>query len=129
MRRPGAPREIPPPLELECLKVLWKLGEASVKDVRGALLPSRPLAYTTIMTLLDRLVRKGAAARRRVGRLYLYAPLRTEEQVRRLAVRQLAEALFGGSLDQLRAFLAEPAPPAPPPGSGSESGSLDAVLL
>ena len=71
MRKPAPPRDIPPPLELECLKVLWKLGEASVKDVRGDLAASRTLAYTTVMTLMERLVKKGGAARRKSGRMFL----------------------------------------------------------
>ncbi|MEK7407556.1 MAG: BlaI/MecI/CopY family transcriptional regulator, partial [Acidobacteriota bacterium] len=77
------PREIPPPLELECLKVLWQLGEGRVRDVRQALLPGRKLAYTTVMTVLDRLARKGGVERRKVGRSFLYWPLLSRDQVRR----------------------------------------------
>ncbi len=105
MRRPAPPREIPPPLELECLKTLWKIGEASVKDVREDLAVSRGLAYTTVMTLLDRLTRKGAAARRKVGRQFLYSAVLPREAVRRLAVGELVEGLFDGSAADLAAFL------------------------
>src|SRR5277367_3767723 len=65
MPRSGT-REIPPPLEVECLKALWTLGEANVKDVRKALTGNRNLAYTTVMTVLDRLARKGGVSRRKV---------------------------------------------------------------
>lgn len=44
MRRPAPPRDIPPPLELECLKALWGLGEGSVRDVRKILVANRNLA-------------------------------------------------------------------------------------
>ena len=80
--RNGA-REIPPPLELECLKVLWTLGEGNVKDVRQALTGSRPLAYTTVMTVLDRLTRKGGVARRKVGRAFVYVPVLSRGVLRR----------------------------------------------
>lgn len=58
MRRGRTAREIPPPLELQCLCALWTLGEANVQAVRDHLAPSKPLAYTTVMTMLDRLTRK-----------------------------------------------------------------------
>ena len=58
--------EMPPPLEIDCLKVLWTIGEANVKTVQQAL--GRDLAYTTVMTLLDRLARRGGAVRRKGGR-------------------------------------------------------------
>jgi len=71
---PKAARDIPPPLELACLKALWSLQEGNVKDVRRIVAQSRPLAYTTIMTVLERLVRKGKLARRKVGRAFVYSP-------------------------------------------------------
>ena len=105
MRKPGPPREIPPPLELECLKVLWTLGEGNVKDVRGILTENRDLAYTTVMTLLDRLVRRGAAARRKSGRSFVYIPLVARDSLRSAAVKQLVDSLFEGSPETLLAYL------------------------
>jgi len=99
-------REIPPPLEFDCLKVLWTLGEGNVKDVRLALTESRSLAYTTVMTVLDRLARKGRVARRKVGRSFVYAPVLSREVLRRLAVQELLERYFDGSEDALRRYLA-----------------------
>ena len=55
MRKPGRASEIPPPLELDCLRALWRIGEGSVKDVRGVITENRNLAYTTVMTVLERL--------------------------------------------------------------------------
>ena len=57
----------PSPLELEALKVLWTLGSGTVADVRDALEPQRELAYTTVLTLLDRLAGKGAVRREKLG--------------------------------------------------------------
>ncbi len=105
MRKPGAPRDIPPPLELECLKALWMLGEANVRSIRQALLPGRNLAYTTVMTIMDRLARKGAVERRKVGRSFLYVPVLSRETLRRLAVRELVDSFFSGSEDELVSYL------------------------
>jgi len=65
---PRSTRDVPPPLELLCLNALWTLGEGNVRDVRQIVVRTRPLAYTTIMTVLDRLVRKGMLSRRKIGR-------------------------------------------------------------
>ena len=112
MRRPGVPREIPPPLELECLKTLWTLGEGNVKDVRHVLEPARGLAYTTVMTVLDRLAHKGVVSRRKVGRSFVYTPAVTRDALRRPAVRELLENFFDGSEQSLIAYLSsEPLPP------------------
>jgi predicted transcriptional regulator len=105
---PRATRETPPPLELLCLRALWTLGEGAVKDVREAVCASRPLAYTTIMTVLERLVRKGRLVRRKAGRAYVYVPSASREEMRQVAVRELLDGFFDGSESQLAAFLAGP---------------------
>lgn len=112
MRRGRTAREIPPPLELECLRVLWDLGEANVQSVREILAPRRPLAYTTVMTMLDRLARKQAVTRRKQGRSYLYRPLITREEVRKLALRELVDSLFDGSTQHLLSYINGHAAPA-----------------
>jgi BlaI family penicillinase repressor len=128
MRRPAPPREIPPPLELECLKTLWKLGEASVRDVREDL-GSRGLAYTTVMTLLDRLTRKGAAARRKVGRQFLYSAVLPREVVRRVAVKELVDGLFDGSEAELAAILHGRVEAPPAAATQPSDDDLDTALL
>ena len=105
MRKPGPVRELPPRLELDCLKALWTLGEGNVKQVRDVLAVDRELAYTTVMTVLDRLERRGGVHRRKVGRLFVYVPALTQDCVRRLAVRELLDCYFEGSPDQLREYL------------------------
>jgi predicted transcriptional regulator len=81
------------------------LGEANVRGVRQALLPQRNLAYTTVMTIMDRLARKGAVERRKVGRSFLYAPVLSRETLRRLAVRELVDSFFSGSEEELVSYL------------------------
>jgi predicted transcriptional regulator len=66
------------PLEAEVLGVLWRSGRPmSVREVTGTLNAGRgaPLAYTTVMTVMSRLARKGILARSRSGRVYIYAPI------------------------------------------------------
>ncbi|MGA2270988.1 MAG: BlaI/MecI/CopY family transcriptional regulator [Bryobacteraceae bacterium] len=127
---PRAARDIPPPLELACLKALWSLREGNVKDVRRIVAQSRPLAYTTIMTVLDRLVRKGKVARRKVGRAFLYSPQAPRDGMRRAAIRELLDDFFDGSEAELIQFLRaseRQAPPAPAPAEAPER--MDTVLL
>lgn len=131
MRRPGPPREMPPPLELECLKALWDLGEASVRQVREELEPERRLAYTTVMTLLDRLARKGAVSRRKVGRSFRYTPVLARETLQRLAVAELVGRFFGGSREALMDYLSGAAPALgriPETGADGDA-ALDTALL
>ena len=98
-------RDVPPPLELLCLRALWSLGEGNVKAVQELVARSRPLAYTTIMTVLDRLVRKGMLVRRKVGRSFTYVPQASLEEARRNALRELLEGYFDGSEQELIRFL------------------------
>lgn len=100
-----SPRELPPRLELECLKALWDLNEASVRDVQATL--SRPLAYTTVMTVLDRLARRGCAERRKVGRGFVYSAVLSRDSVRRVALEDLIECYFDGSEASLHHYLQE----------------------
>ena len=105
MARAAAARELPPPLELLCLRALWSLGEANVTGVQQAVAGSKNLAYTTVMTLLERLARKGLVSRRKVGRSFLYAPQAPRDTLRRIALREFLDAYFDGSEEQLREFL------------------------
>jgi BlaI family transcriptional regulator, penicillinase repressor len=143
-----ARREIPPPLELLCLRALWLLQEGAVKDVQRIVAQSRPLAYTTIMTVLERLARKGKIGRRKLGRAFLYAPHASQDSLRREAVRELLDGFFNGSAEDLMRFLRENPPHksepatmvageggaariAALPGNGDRIGSapIDPVLL
>jgi predicted transcriptional regulator len=129
------PRDVPPPLELACLKALWSLREGKVRAVQEVVARSRPLAYTTIMTVLDRLVRKGKLNRRKVGRAFVYAPEASRDSMRRAALRELIEGYFDGSEAELLEFLrpvtvaatsTAPAPSTPP---AHEDRQIDTVLL
>jgi predicted transcriptional regulator len=97
------------PLELECLSVLWPLGESTVRDIHRALSSTRPRAYTTVMTIMDRLTQKGIVTRRKAGRAFHYRASLSAEEARMKAVQKIVEGFFGGSSEALAAHLSAPA--------------------
>ncbi len=69
-------------LELEVMKAFWDRGEATVRQVHDALAWRRAIAYTTVLTMVGILVRKGHLVRKAAeGRAYLYAPARPKGRV------------------------------------------------
>jgi len=66
------------PLEVAVMETVWTQGEGNVRDVIDRL--GRPLAYTTVMTTLDRLYKKGLLARRKSDRAFLYTAALTREE-------------------------------------------------
>jgi len=82
-------------LESDVMEVAWARSEVSVRDVQRRLEAKRPIAYTTVMTTLARLARKGLLSRRKVEGAYLYTPAASRDQ---LATR-VAESVIDGLLD------------------------------
>ena len=111
------------PLELDCMNALWRLGEATVRDVRQALAPTRPRAYTTIMTILDRLAHKGVVQRRKTGRAWMYWPNVSEDQARSRAISQLVDGFFEGSAEVLASHLSSQRVALPPGGFPDTEGA------
>jgi predicted transcriptional regulator len=111
---PAVTPDVPPRLELECLKALWSLGEATVRQIRNSVLPQRRLAYTTVMTLMERLTRRGCVQRRKSGRTFLYSAVLSQDEVRMAALRDLLEAHFDGNPLALRRYLDGPSKSAAP---------------
>ena len=103
-----------PPLELECMKALWALEGArpagsgtSVREIRARVAADhRPLAYTTVETIMDRLTRKGAVARRKQGKAHRYTVLYQRSAARAQGVAALVKHFFDGSRRALYAYLA-----------------------
>lgn len=79
-------------LETLLLEVLWIGGELSVRDVAARI--GRPLAYTTIMTTLDRLYKKGLLRRTKADRAFLYAPVYTREEYANRFAGEMVEDLL-----------------------------------
>ena len=94
------------PLELECLTALWPMGEGTVRDIHRQLAVTRPRAYTTVLTIMDRLAQKGIVTRRKVGRAFRYQANLSVEQARLKAVEKIVAGFFEGSADALAAHLA-----------------------
>ena len=88
------------PLEERLLEVLWSRGNATVRELIDE--PCQDLAYTTVMTTLDRLFKKKLLSREAAGRAFRYTPLLTREQLHREAAgeafRQMLNASPAGSL-------------------------------
>jgi BlaI family transcriptional regulator, penicillinase repressor len=93
------------PLELDCMSALWLLKQGTVREIRDVLAPRRPRAYTTIMTIMDRLAHKGIVERRRVGRAWMYSANLSKDEARARAVKQVVDSFFGGSTDALLAQI------------------------
>ena len=93
------------PLELDCMNALWRLGEATVRDIHAAMATTRPRAYTTIMTILDRLAQKGVVERQKSGRAWLYKANLSADQARTHAVARLVEGFFQGSTEALASHI------------------------
>jgi predicted transcriptional regulator len=104
MRRPSPTLT---PQELEIMKVVWQRGTATVRDVYETLRAHRRIAYTTVMTMLNVLERKGHLRKRAEGRSFLYQPARPRAQVVKAMVREFLDRVFGGSAAPLLVHLLE----------------------
>ena len=82
-----APLEQLGKLESELMELIWKRGEASVRDLYDDLAPR--LAYTTVMTTLDRLFKKGILNRRLVNRAFYYRAQENRQQYQHQLTRHL----------------------------------------
>ena len=91
--------------QLAIMQVLWKLGEARVSDVQRALDLDRPLAYSTVATVMARMERKGLVAHRAEGRTFLYRPAVSEDGIGQSMIGELMERIFGGSPSELVSHL------------------------
>jgi BlaI family transcriptional regulator, penicillinase repressor len=95
------------PQELEIMKIVWQKGQASVRDVYETLLERRKIAYTTVMTMMRVLERKGYLKTRRENRAFIYRPAHAERQVLRSMVREFVDRVFNGSAHPLLVHLVE----------------------
>jgi BlaI family penicillinase repressor len=83
--------------ELEIMQVVWDLGGGTVRQVHERLNQQRPLAYTTVMTMMGILEDKGHLTRTKQGRAYLYAPVRPKSQVISSMLDDFVGKVFEGS--------------------------------
>ena len=91
-------------LEREVLNETWLRGEASVRDVFIAF--EERVAYTTLMTTLDRLYKKRLLGRRKEGRAYYYSPLVSSEELEQGIREDVIDGLLGRGADGVEPVLA-----------------------
>ena len=92
-------------LDLEVMKVVWKLRQATVNDVLDNI--DRKLAYTTVATTMKSLEKKGFLSHQVVGRTFLYQPLVKEVEISHSMLSDLLERLFDNSAEKLVNALLE----------------------
>ena len=83
--------------EMEVLQHVWDLGSAPVADVHARVLQTREVAYTTVMTVMRKLARKGYLAYEKEGNAYVYSAARPPEEVRSRLLGELLDKVFRGS--------------------------------
>ncbi len=81
------------PLEREVMGCLWGSQGETVRDVHGCLRENRKIAYTTVMTVMTRLTKKGYLGRKIKGKAYVYSPIRTKKQTARVIVGRAVSSL------------------------------------
>src|SRR5919107_789951 len=92
-----------PPRELAVMSVLWRLGSASVSEVRDAL--EEELAYTSVLSALQTLEEKGYVRHEAEGRAYRYFATVEAERAGGSALARIREAIFHGSAERMFAQL------------------------
>jgi BlaI family penicillinase repressor len=100
-----APHPQVTPLQLDVLRALWQLGEATSSEVQGALAPQRKLAPTTVATLLRRLEARGLATHTDRGRTHVYRAVVDETSLAGEQLVEVTERVFQGDLPGLVAQL------------------------
>ncbi len=85
----------------------WRLGEATAKGIMSAMEDHQSWQPTTVQTLINRLVQKGALGRRKEGREFIYSPLVDQNHCSHAASRSFMDRVFGGKLAPLLATFME----------------------
>jgi BlaI family transcriptional regulator, penicillinase repressor len=94
------------PQELAIMKVVWRKDVATVRDVHEALNEDRPVAYTTVMTMMRILEGKGYLTKATDEKAHVYRPAKPSQQVIGGMVRDFLDRVFDGASDALLVHLA-----------------------
>jgi predicted transcriptional regulator len=94
------------PQELAIMKIIWRSRKTTVRDVYEALRTTRPVAYTTVMTMMKILEEKGYLKKTLVDRAHVYQSARPRQQVLGAMVRDFLDRVFDGAPDTLLVHLA-----------------------
>jgi len=87
--------------ELRLMRILWERGECAVSEVVAAIADVTPLAYTSVLTTIRVLEKKGYVAHRQVGRAFLYSSLVPQHEASRSEVKHVLQRFFGDSRERL----------------------------
>jgi BlaI family transcriptional regulator, penicillinase repressor len=93
--------------ELAIMKVVWRLDTPTVRAVYEALRKTRPIAYTTVMTMMNVLEDKGYLEKKSNGRAHVYTPTKPRHQVVGAMVRDFVDRVFDGASAALLVHLAK----------------------
>lgn len=102
-----AAKNVPTNQELEIMKVIWKRGSSTVREVYEELLTRRKIAYTTVMTMMGTLEQKGHLRKSEQGRAYVYVPVESQTKVVGNMVQEFVKRVFNGSSRPLLVHLVE----------------------
>ena len=91
--------------EEQVMQILWKLGEAVVKDIVNMFKKPKP-AYTTVATVLSVLEKKGFVARKKIGNVNLFFPEITKKEYTGFKFKSLLSDYFNGSFPKMATFFA-----------------------
>lgn len=98
---------IPTDQELELLKIIWRRGHATVREVFLDLSQDRKIAYTTVLTMMGVLERKGHVQKKRGEKAYVYTAAQPESKVVARMVSEFVSRVFNGSRKPLLVHLIE----------------------
>ena len=87
------------------MKLVWRRGNATVRDVYEAFLKQRKIAYTTVMTMMKILESKGFLKKRHQDRAFIYSPTHPKNQVIGGMIREFIHRVFNGSAEPLLVHL------------------------
>jgi predicted transcriptional regulator len=93
--------------ELEIMKIVWERETVTVRDVYEALLETRKVAYTSVMTMMKILEQKKYLEKTRADRAYVYRPAQPKGKVIGAMVRDFVNRVFNGSAEPLLVHLVE----------------------
>src|SRR5215813_12423443 len=93
--------------ELEIMKIVWRKGSVTVRDVYEELLSRRRIAYTTVMTMMGILEQKGHLNKSADERAYVYTPAQPQREVVGNMVHDFLKRVFNGSAKPLLLHLVE----------------------
>jgi predicted transcriptional regulator len=91
----------PTDAELAILRVLWRRGPCTVRDVQAELEKTEPHGYTTVLKIMQIMAEKGLVRRDESARAHVYEPSRAEDETQRDLLRDLTDRAFNGSASKL----------------------------